>query len=316
MQRLPINENSQGSSLGFLLVGHGTRSRSGQAQLRSVFHDFEAEMAPAACELAFLELAEPDIATGVRRLAERGVMRLVTVPVLLFSAGHAQRDIPHATHEAAQAFNVEVAGQSKALECHPALLRLSAQRFREAICDPAKPAGIGLPGEPWPGQLSEGMQSEEGATSQLAGYAQPVESSELSCIARCGHQRCNQVGLVMVGRGSSSTSATEQMRRLTRLRVRQTPVAWYSTAFLHAQSPTVVEALDALAAMELPWAVVQPHLFFDGELLANLRQEVARRQQAQPEKIWKITEPLGTDIALSRTLAEIARQTSLEPQLQ
>lgn len=316
MQRITINENSQGSSLGFLLVGHGTRNRSGQAQLWSVFRDFAAEMAPAACELAFLELAEPDIAMGVQRLAERGVTRLVTVPVLLFSAGHAQRDIPHATDEAAQAFNVQVAGQSESLECHPAVVRLSAQRFREAICDPAKPAGVGSPGEPWPGQRSEGMQSVEGAESQPRGNAQPAAATEVKCIGRCGHQRCDQVGLVMVGRGSSSTLATEQMHRFTRLRVRQTPVAWYATAFLHAQSPSVVEALDALAATELPWAVVQPHLFFDGELLANLRQEVDRRQRVQPEKTWKITEPLGIDLALSRTLAEIARQISREPQPQ
>lgn len=271
-------QSDEFANVGFLLVGHGTRSKAGQEQLRVVFQQFQEEMEPNPCELSFLELAEPDIATGIQRLAARGVQKLITVPVLLFTAGHAQRDIPGAVEAAAQALELEVLGQASSLECSNALVELSAKRFRESTCN----------GEPIRGCEEVDF---------------PI------CTNQCDGRYCTRTALVMIGRGSNSDEATAEMRRFTELRVADTRATWHQTGFIHGQSPTVSEALDEAARTNLPLIVVQPHLFFEGELIDNLRAEVARRQEEQPNKQWVITNTLGTDVALAKTLASLARGT-------
>ena len=88
------------SRKGLLLVGHGTRDPAGLAEFREVAGKV-AELAPEfRTEACFLELAEPDIGTAVGRLLEARIERLIVAPVLLFSAGHAKRDIPAAVEAA------------------------------------------------------------------------------------------------------------------------------------------------------------------------------------------------------------------------
>ena len=121
------------SQLGVLIVGHGTRDSVGQFQMRNLACQAAGCLAPLRTELGFLELAEPSIAAGVQSLAAMGVKRLITVPVLLFRAGHADRDIPEAVLAAAEPLGIEVVTQAPPLELQPAVIELSAFRFREAI---------------------------------------------------------------------------------------------------------------------------------------------------------------------------------------
>src|SRR5437868_9981512 len=115
-----------------LLVGHGTREAAG-------LDDFAALVAKIRSatdrpvESCFLELARPTIAEGFARLAERGVRRVTVVPLLLFAAGHAKRDIPAAIAEAAARYPAMTIQQTGALELHERVLALSARRFEEAL---------------------------------------------------------------------------------------------------------------------------------------------------------------------------------------
>src|SRR5262245_26328342 len=117
---------------GLLLVGHGTRNRAGLAEFFAIARQLADIGSEFDVEQCFLELAEPDIATGVRRLLERGISRLIVAPVLLFAAGHAKRDIPLAVSEAIERFGARAIGISHArpLECHEKILELSATRYR------------------------------------------------------------------------------------------------------------------------------------------------------------------------------------------
>jgi sirohydrochlorin cobaltochelatase len=124
----------QYKSTGILLVGHGTRSEVGTSQFLKLAREMESKFAPLAVEPAFLEMQKPDIGTAVGRLLGRGIARLVTVPLLLFAAGHAKRDIPFAVHAA---LRLRGAGhmehfQAGHLGCHPALVELSHERMLEA----------------------------------------------------------------------------------------------------------------------------------------------------------------------------------------
>lgn len=298
---------SSREQLGFLLVGHGTRRVAGQDQLRSVFADFAPQLAPHPAALGFLELADPDIPTAVAELARRGVQRLVTVPVLLFSAGHAEHDIPQAVAEAAQHWGIRSVTQVPPLECCQPILDLSARRFREAVCGPEC-----FPAAASPSTNKAAVHAESSADSASENVVETASTCSGSSSGFCSGNYCPKVAMVMLGRGSSSPTATAEMRRFTELRMEMTRVAWGQTGFIHAQSPNVTEALDELAASELPVAVVQPHLLFEGELIDNLRKEVVERQKQQPDRRWIITETLGTDASLARTLAQVALALSAD----
>lgn len=126
--------------LGLLLVGHGTRSADGTRQFLDLAGQLAEAVSPAAVEPACLELQQPDIATGVRRLVERGVSAIVVCPLLLFAAGHAKDDVPGAIAAAlaryGMADRIEVV-QAGHLGCHPSLVELSRQRFLELLANAA-----------------------------------------------------------------------------------------------------------------------------------------------------------------------------------
>lgn len=84
-------------------------------------------------EPCLLEIAQPDIDAGVRRLLAKGVNQIVVSPVLLFAAGHAKRDIPTAVGAALEGTSGIAVSQTAALECEPGIVELSAQRYAEAI---------------------------------------------------------------------------------------------------------------------------------------------------------------------------------------
>lgn len=121
------------SQTGVLIVGHGTRDSVGQAQMRNLACQAAGCLAPLRTELGFLELAEPSIAAGVESLAKMGATRIVTVPVLLLRAGHADRDIPEAVQAAAEPLGLEIVGQTAPLQHQPTVIELSAQRYRQAL---------------------------------------------------------------------------------------------------------------------------------------------------------------------------------------
>ena len=120
---------------GLLLVGHGTRDIVGVAEFLETAAEVSTLVAPRPVEPCFLELAEPPIDVAVARLIERGVRRLTVVPLLLFAAGHARRDIPRAVTAALVDHPEITVRQTSPLGCHPDLVRLSVLRYEEAIAE-------------------------------------------------------------------------------------------------------------------------------------------------------------------------------------
>jgi len=129
-----------------LLVGHGTADAQGRSQLLELAEKVRTLAGSTPVEPAFLELADPTIARAARRLADAGIRRIVVAPVLLFSAGHAQRDLPRAVAEALRPYPQVKWRQSQHLGCHPAVLEVSARRMRQAQAplDIVPPSQTGL----------------------------------------------------------------------------------------------------------------------------------------------------------------------------
>jgi sirohydrochlorin ferrochelatase len=130
---------------GILLVGHGTRSQRGIVEFLRIAELVAGQATPLPVEPAFLELSEPTIQVGLGRLIERGVRKVVVAPLLLFAAGHAQRDIPCAVADALAVLGAADCATSVMaghLGCHSAILEVSGLRFTESLLDrPAVAAG-------------------------------------------------------------------------------------------------------------------------------------------------------------------------------
>jgi len=89
-------------ALGLLLVDHGSRREAANAHLSCV-GDLVAALAgdAIAVVVAHMELADPNIAEGVRQLVvERGVQRIRVVPYFLSPGRHATEDVPRLVAEA------------------------------------------------------------------------------------------------------------------------------------------------------------------------------------------------------------------------
>lgn len=171
-----------GEHIGYLVVGHGTRQVTGQEQLRQVAQQLARIMAPAPVASAFLELARPSIVEGVQELARRGVSQFVTIPVLLFTAGHALDDIPQGVQRAAQELGLINLGQSNSLELHPAIIRLSALRFYGTLGNKGISHSVGL------AMIGRGSSSVDATEKMLQFVSQrfqavPVQFSTVGFVA-------------------------------------------------------------------------------------------------------------------------------------
>ncbi|WP_101845890.1 sirohydrochlorin chelatase [Halobacillus sp. Marseille-P3879] len=79
---------------GVLYVSHGTRFEKGKQQAIDFLTDIQPSIEAPLQEICFLEICEPDVQQGVKKLVEAGATSISVVPVLLLTAGHALKDIP------------------------------------------------------------------------------------------------------------------------------------------------------------------------------------------------------------------------------
>jgi sirohydrochlorin cobaltochelatase len=129
-----------GGGCGLLVVGHGTADPVGASEAETVTARVAAMLPDVPVELGYLEVIEPSIAVAVNRLVTRGCRELVAMPLLLFTAGHARRDVPEALTAAAEAAGVAFR-MAEPFGLHPEIVGLSRRRREEAIAGSARGAG-------------------------------------------------------------------------------------------------------------------------------------------------------------------------------
>jgi sirohydrochlorin ferrochelatase len=79
---------------GLLLVGHGSRSEDGAAEMQTIAGLVAAALPDVAVDVGFLEMTEPPAGSVLDRLAAAGCRRVVVLPLVLLGAGHAKSDVP------------------------------------------------------------------------------------------------------------------------------------------------------------------------------------------------------------------------------
>lgn len=75
-----------------MLVGHGSRSAVGVAEMQALGRLVAAALPEVAVEVGFLELAAPAAPLAIDALADRGCVRVAVLPLMLLGAGHAKSD--------------------------------------------------------------------------------------------------------------------------------------------------------------------------------------------------------------------------------
>jgi sirohydrochlorin cobaltochelatase len=275
---------------GLLIVGHGTRLREGQGQLLSLVQGMQQQLPHVAMTGCFLELAQPDIEAGLRQLQSQGIIQILIVPILLFTAAHAKDDIPNAVHEAAQQLELKVVGQSDALQHNEIAILLSQLRAHQAAaCTNAQ-------------GCNQAGFCDQAITCTGTVVEETLQPSQLVYTTRL-----NDIALVTIGRGTSDDDARQAMRQFCAIRCESLQPAWSTVGFFAGDAVTVEAAFEQAASQsECQTILVQPHLLFEGHLTHSLRKTVDDFRKAYPQKRWLCAMSLGCDNALGNAYLSLA----------
>jgi len=118
---------------GVLVVGHGSRRREANEDVREATRRIGERGRFVLIESAFLEIEHPNIREGFGRLVERGASEITVHPYFLSPGRHTRGDIPLAVREAASHYFGVSFRISEPLSAHPLVIDASLQRIRESI---------------------------------------------------------------------------------------------------------------------------------------------------------------------------------------
>jgi len=186
-----------------LIVGHGSRVPQAVAQ----FHQFTAALAERVAmpvSSCFLELADPDMATGLTTAAEQVGQggQVLVLPLFLGAAGHQKNDVAAAVQWARAQFPGVKFEYGAPLAPHAKLIELLDLRVRETFA--AQPAALPLEESVvlvvGRGSSDPDSNSEVARAAYLLGEKRPYRAVEFAfqAVARPkvadGLRRCAQLG--------------------------------------------------------------------------------------------------------------------------
>lgn len=114
-----------------LYVSHGTRVKAGVSQAELFIQSCMKRIPASIQEICYLELVDPDIATGISRCVDKGATEIVIQPVLLLSAGHVKKDIPEEVKRTAKRYPGVHFIYSQPFGCDPKIIDILSERIHE-----------------------------------------------------------------------------------------------------------------------------------------------------------------------------------------
>jgi sirohydrochlorin cobaltochelatase len=91
---------SSNATEGLLLVAHGSVCARSALEIEALTDLVGLSLPGVAVETGYLEMSDPPAGRVADRLVERGCRRIVVLPLMLLSAGHAKSDVPAVVREA------------------------------------------------------------------------------------------------------------------------------------------------------------------------------------------------------------------------
>ncbi|HEU4873477.1 MAG TPA: uroporphyrinogen-III C-methyltransferase [Pyrinomonadaceae bacterium] len=118
---------------GILVVGHGSRRREANDDIRDAAQAIAQRGGFVLVEPAFLEIEHPNVSEGFARLVARGAKEIVVHPYFLSPGRHTRGDIPVEVQAAATEHPGIRYRISEPLSGHPLVISASIERIRESI---------------------------------------------------------------------------------------------------------------------------------------------------------------------------------------
>lgn len=117
---------------GVLIVGHGSRELSANAEFELLVSAFKAAHSDLDIAHGYVELAQPALSEALVALGRRN-NRVITIPLFLLAAGHLKNDIPLALAEARRHCPDVQFEATRALGIHRLLIEVAFERAA-AVC--------------------------------------------------------------------------------------------------------------------------------------------------------------------------------------
>ena len=117
---------------GVLVVGHGSRRQEANDDVRQAAYMIGERGSFPLVEAAFLEIVQPNIAIGYRRLVERGAHNITVHPYFLSPGRHTRGDVPREVHAVAADYPEVRFVISEPLNAHPLVIEAAVERIRES----------------------------------------------------------------------------------------------------------------------------------------------------------------------------------------
>lgn len=116
-----------------LYVFHGSRLHEAKEEAITFFHYCREQTSFQNEHYAFLELATPTIEEGVKQCIKDGAKQIAVVPVLLFSAGHAKKDIPSILSRLKEPYPYIEFLYGKPLGVHDWMVEIVVEKVKKAM---------------------------------------------------------------------------------------------------------------------------------------------------------------------------------------
>ena len=226
---------------GCLLVGHGTRSPQGDAELRRFGTAMAAARPAVRMRQGYIEHMEPGLDEALDDLVAAGALRVTAVPLVLLGAGHLKDDGPAALARARGRHPGVAFRYGRDLGVHPEVLAIAAERVRDALA--ALPDG-----------------QADAVVLVGRGSSDPDANADLAKAARL---LADGRGLTApVGPGSPSAEGAP-------------PLGHVVPAFVSLARPGVAAALDQCERLGARRIAVVPYFLFHGLLVDRIEAQVA-----------------------------------------
>jgi sirohydrochlorin cobaltochelatase len=117
-----------------LFVGHGSREKEGNDQIVQMVTNIKNQVSNEwLVETCFLELAEPDMATGISTCVARGATSIAIIPMMLFAASHSKLHIPFAIDQARKKYPSVTFTYGRPIGVHHEMVSICKERLEEVM---------------------------------------------------------------------------------------------------------------------------------------------------------------------------------------
>jgi sirohydrochlorin ferrochelatase len=120
---------------GIILFAHGSRVEKANSGVHELARQVQEAGGFPYVRAAFLEMAQPDLATAIAQAVDSGERRIIVIPYFLTVGVHLRRDLPAlVTREQERHPGVEIR-VSDSLEGHPGLPSVILDRVHDVLHD-------------------------------------------------------------------------------------------------------------------------------------------------------------------------------------